>query len=435
MSRTHGRVAKALWSLALLFGAATLSLHVAGSPALSQAPRPTGFTDWGWPLPYEKISAASIRWLRERGWWPLQVAWQSPFSGQNTIMLVIRDLDLLGKRGIEARFHAFEAGPPINEAFLAGRIQVGVGGNFPFTTLLDRGVPLGVLAILAPNLGHAVVVPRESPIRKLTDFKGRSAPAIVGIVTGSSAEFFFQSAAKVVGLDIGKDVVLKPMPPSEQALMPRGIDAVVPWDPTVALVTEVRKTGRVVEWIFPYNFYQGNLYVPRELIEGAAEVAQAITDAYVEAALWIRRYPEQALDIMAREATLQVFPRGLLRQQIRLYNLLYKPTVYFPHADFWAEENSRIATWLRENGRLTREITYKTYFDSFQPRFMTQTFAKLGWRVPSRPVFLPPDWKGAIGTLPYPPYYNAATLKTPQPFPERGDLVRPWWFAGKLYSP
>ena len=29
------------------------------------------FTDWGWPQPYEQISAKSKQWLQDKGWWPL----------------------------------------------------------------------------------------------------------------------------------------------------------------------------------------------------------------------------------------------------------------------------------------------------------------------------------------------------------------------------
>ena len=43
------------------------------------------FAAWGWPLPYEKVSDKSVAWLKEKGWWPLQVAFQSPWSGQNNI--------------------------------------------------------------------------------------------------------------------------------------------------------------------------------------------------------------------------------------------------------------------------------------------------------------------------------------------------------------
>lgn len=26
------------------------------------------FTDWGWPLPYEKVSDKSVHWLKSKGW-------------------------------------------------------------------------------------------------------------------------------------------------------------------------------------------------------------------------------------------------------------------------------------------------------------------------------------------------------------------------------
>ena len=129
----------------------------------------------------------------------------------------------------------------INEVMVSARAQVGNGGNFPFTSLLDKKVPVKAIAILSPNLLHATVVPIDSPIKSLKDFKGGAEPATIGIVTGSSAEFYFQMAAQVNGLQLGKDVILKNMPPGEQMAMPKGISAVVPWDPTPAMMVEERK--------------------------------------------------------------------------------------------------------------------------------------------------------------------------------------------------
>jgi hypothetical protein len=43
------------------------------------------------------------------------------------------------------------------------------------------------------------------------------------------------------------------MPPGEQLLMVKGIGAVVPWEPSVTIITDDRKTGREVDTIFPYN--------------------------------------------------------------------------------------------------------------------------------------------------------------------------------------
>src|ERR1700747_2790695 len=224
-------------------------------PAAAQS-----FTDWGWPQPYEKVSAKSIDWLKQKGWWPLGFGWQGPFSGQNTINVVMDKAELMQKRGLDAKFQVFAAGPDVNEAVASARIQVGNGGNFPFTSLLDRGVPVRAIAVVAPNLKHSTVVPLDSPLKKLADLKGSNPSATIGIVTGSSAEFYFTQAADIVGLQIGKDVILKNMPPAEQLLLPRGIAAVVPWEPSVTILTEERKTGREIDTIFTYNFYTARFY-------------------------------------------------------------------------------------------------------------------------------------------------------------------------------
>ena len=414
-----------------ILAAATLAVLLSGIvPASAQS-----FTDWGWPQPYERVSQKSVDWLKQKGWWPIGVGWQGPFSGQNTINVVMDKAGLLEQRGMEAKFQVFAAGPDVNEAVASARVQVGNGGNFPFTSLLDRGVPVKAIAVVAPNLKHSTVVPLDSNIKKLADFKGSNPPATIGIVTGSSAEFYFTQAAEVVGLQIGKDVILKNMPPSEQILMAKGIGAVVPWEPSVTIITENRKTGTEVDTIFPYNFYEGRFYVRQELIDNVPDVVQSISDAFMEATLWIRLNPDKAADLLAAEPMLKNFGKELLLQQTKLYNNLYKPTYSYPFAAMWGEEDARIAKWLKERNRLTKALTANDYEASFDTRFMENTYQKLGWKIPTRAPFLPPNWSGKIGQLPYPEYANAVTLKEPQLWPEAGDLTRPWTFNGKTYKP
>ena len=414
-----------------ILAATTLAALLSGIvPASAQS-----FTDWGWPQPYERVSQKSVDWLKQKGWWPIGVGWQGPFSGQNTINVVMDKAGLLEQRGIEAKFQVFAAGPDVNEAVASARVQVGNGGNFPFTSLLDRGVPVKAIAVVAPNLKHSTVVPLDSNIKKLADFKGSNPPATIGIVTGSSAEFYFTQAAEVVGLQIGKDVILKNMPPSEQILMAKGIGAVVPWEPSVTIITENRKTGTEVDTIFPYNFYEGRFYVRQELIDNVPDVVQSISDAFMEATLWIRLNPDKAADLLAAEPMLKNFGKELLLQQTKLYNNLYKPTYSYPFAAMWGEEDARIAKWLKERNRLTKALTANDYEASFDTHFMEKTYQKLGWKIPTRAPFLPPNWSGKIGQLPYPEYANAVTLKEPQLWPEAGDLTRPWTFNGKTYKP
>ena len=59
------------------------------------------FTAWGWPQPYEKVSEKSVEWLKRKGWWPLQVAFQSPGHIQRRLSLVAERLADLECRAVE----------------------------------------------------------------------------------------------------------------------------------------------------------------------------------------------------------------------------------------------------------------------------------------------------------------------------------------------
>ena len=415
----------------LLLGAAAAAAILPGA-VHAQA---SGTTEWGWPTPHEKVSEKSIAWLKEKGWWPLQVAFQAPWSGQNTVNIVMDRMGMLTQRGIEAKWTAFASGPAINEVLISGRFQVGNGGNFPFTTLVDRKIPVKAVAMQSPNLLHAMVVPNDSPLKSFKDLKGRNPPATIGIVTGSSAEFYFHIAAQLNGVEIGKDVILKNMPPGEQMAMPKGIDAVVPWDPTPTMIVDERKTGRIIDSIFNYNIYVGQFYLRSELIENAPDVAQAWTDAFAEATLWTRLNPDKAVALMAEDPNLKNFSKEILLQQLKAYNNLYKPTSIYPLGEFYGQVNEPIYKWLFEAKRITRPLLGADFASAVDERFMRNTFGKLGWTVPKTATFLPAGWQGKASQPPYPNYLHALNLTTPQTFPEAGDLTKPWSFGGRSYKP
>ncbi len=409
------------------FGALTV---VGSLPAQAAA-----FTDWGWPQPYEKVSDKSVAWLKQKGWWPLQVAFQSPWSGQNNINIVMDKEGLLAKRGVEMKLTAFGSGPAVNEVLVSGKVQVASAGNFPYTSLLDKEIPVKAIALITPNILHATIVPLDSKIKSLADFKGANPPATIGIVTGSSAEFYFQMAAEVAGLKVGKDVILKNMPIGEQLALPKGIDAVVPWDAGASIIVHDRKNGRIVDSIYPYNMYEGNFVVRQELIDNVPDVVQALSDAYVEALLWARHNLDGTVKLLQADPSLKNFSHDILVQQTRTYNDFYKPTFVYPHAKFWGEANEPIFKWLYQLKRIQHPLTAADFAKSVDASYMDKTFAKLGWKVPAEPPFIPAGWKGSLDKFPYPEYVTPLNLKEPQPFPEKGDLVKPWTYGGKTYNP
>ena len=399
--------------------------HVAG-PA---------FSDWGWPLPYDRISDQSIKWLKDKGWWPLPVTKQPVYSGPNATWYVMEKLNLLGKRGLEAKFLALLTGPAVIESFVSGKIAVGHSGNLPFIVMVDKELPALGFAVEAPNTKIAVVVPPDSELRKLSDLKGRGKPTSVGLIVGGATQFYFGLAAKTHGLIQGRDYILQNLGNAEMATMPKGVDAVMPWEPHRSLLIKIRRLGREIDVVFPYNFMMGYSFFRRELHEQAPDVAQAVVDAYVEAQLWIRRYPDQALELVKSIRELEGFPMELLAQQLAAYNNLYKPTSAFLFDEFWAGENSRVSAWLKENNVTRRLVTGEDLSKYHASQYQARTYKKLGWRVPSQPPWIPRNWGGRVGVIPYPEYLQQDSLSQPQPWPEPGDLVAPWSFGGRTYTP
>ncbi len=410
-----------------------VALAASAAPASAQQ-----FTAWGWPQPYEQVSARSIEYLKQQGWWPLQYGYQPPWLGQATIPHVIKDSGLDRKRGLDIQLQSFLAGPPLNEALIAGKIQIGVGGNFPLTTLIVRKAPVRSPGVVwTPVLEHSILVPLDSTVKRPADFKGK----VVGLVTGSSAEFAFTAYLRANGVD-PKDVTIKPLPIPDQATMPRGIDAVVPWSPTPSLMAKYRKNARIFDDTAPFQLYWGTLHMREEIFQHAPDVVQAVVDMVVEALLIGRLNPKAAAELTRKDPALAAYPPEHLYEETVNTISTMKPTWIYPFIDVYAVEGARVAKFLHEGGRIREPVTEDAYRAWFQggTKWMDATFRRLGWKIPKEPPYFPPGMTSAA-------FGQAAragqrfTLIVPyklerwQPFPEPDDLDKRWQFDGKWYEP
>ena len=421
-----------------------LELTAAAAALSSLAPQAAAakdpaFTEWGWPQPYDKVSDKSIAWLKSKGWWPLKWGYQPPWMVEGTFPLVIHAQGLDKVRGLEIDFLPFLAGPPLNEGIIAGTLQIGNGGDFPVTSLIIANAPVRSTGwILTPLIRHGIMVRPDSPITKPEDLKGK----VVGLVTGSSAEFAFVGYCEAHGLDPAKDVTIKPMSIPDQVTFPRGIDAVVPWDPTPELMAKYIKNAKYFADTGPYQMYWGDVHVRNELAENTPDVVQAINDMATEALLWQRLYPKKATELVKAQPSLQVYPEQLLYDQNVVYANNLKPTEIYPFAELYAIEGARISAFLSKTGRAKRQLTEADYMQYFRDadRYMGATFQKLGWTIPKQPPFFAPgvtlesyrtwikDNKPFNFIFPY-------QIAKAQPWPGKGDLHKPWSYAGKIYRP
>src|SRR5579872_5664403 len=150
--------------LELTAGSALGAALAGATPAFA---KDAAFTDWGWPQPYERVSDKSIAWLKSKGWWPLRFGYQPPWMVEGTVPPVIVAAGLDKARGLEIEIVPFLAGPPLNEAIVAGSLQIGNGGDFPITSLILANAPITSLGyILTPVLRHAIMVRPDSTLSK-----------------------------------------------------------------------------------------------------------------------------------------------------------------------------------------------------------------------------------------------------------------------------
>ena len=214
-------------------------------------------------------------------------------------------------------------------------------------------------------------------------------------------------AATVHGLEMGKDVILKNMPIGEQLALPKGIDAVVPWDAGASVILEERKNGRMINSDLPVQ------HVRRELRRLDGTCRQR-TRCRSGAQRCLRRVA--ALDASecrgngqasAEDPSLKNFSKEILTQQTRTYNLLYKPTFIYPHAKFWGEANEPIFIWLFQQKRIQRPLKGTDFEQSVDARFMEKTFGKLGWASSEDTAFPAGKLAGLIGQDALPGLHDA----------------------------
>lgn len=366
-----------------------------------------------WPIATPKVSDASIAYLKEQGWWPLKIGYFADVPGFSAHWAVMRADQMLERRGLEVEYQTFNSGPPILEAFVAGQTQVTHYGDFPFWSTVDKGVPAVAFAVTGVNNEVALVVPNNSAYHTLDDLRAADHELVIGTTLGSYAEFYLRSIP-------GLKYHIAGMGMRDAQVIPQGVDAVAIWDPHLSFALEKglgRKLDNVYPWYFPtaYEFARG------EIAEHAPDVMQALADATEEALLAVRADPDRAAKVYCEDPRAKAWSPADVRTQIDRYLTLYKPTYKYLNADFWATEDARVVAAQFDAGRLTHKRTAEELKTNFAPQYLADTYARLGWAVPAKPVFLPSDWSGTAGQPPYPTYLHAGGA--PQAFPEPGDLV------------
>lgn len=171
----------------------------------------------------------------------LRIGWQVPWATQGQLAQILKHSDVLEKNGLKAEFKGFNYGPPLNEAALAGEVDVIFTADQPAATLLSKNQNWVIIGRLMYNR-VSLYVPTKSPIETVADLKGKT----VGMPFGAAAQRMALKAEKDASLDPKKDVNNVNLDIYEQSDLVRdpnatkwgNMDALAGFDPTPAIFEE-----------------------------------------------------------------------------------------------------------------------------------------------------------------------------------------------------
>lgn len=166
----------------------------------------------------------------------VRIGWNPLAGGSGALcMLMIRDKLFEAEalkigRTVTLDWKSFLAGPPATEAMVAGQLDIDLhSAGLPAVGRVAGGVPATPFGVVGSHISNAVMVPPNSPIKRVIDLEGKR----VGLPIGTSAHYLL---ASIVKIHTDKSlqqagVKLINMPAADALKMPNGIDAAAVWVP------------------------------------------------------------------------------------------------------------------------------------------------------------------------------------------------------------
>ncbi|MEU7256763.1 ABC transporter substrate-binding protein [Streptomyces rimosus] len=221
-------------------------------------------------------------------------------GGSESILRAAGELDDMPYR---IQWSTFTSGPPLLEAINAGAVDVGGVGNTPpvFAAAANSKIKV-VAASHGSSAGEAVLVKKDSPIKRPAELKGKS----IAVAQGSSAHYQLVASLRKAGLS-PKDVKLNYLQPADAlAAFTRGrVDAWAVWDPYTSQALDqsdarVLTTGEGV-----VNGLSFQVAAPAALSDEKKSAAlKDYVDRLRRAQDWVHRHPDAWAKVWAKETGL-----------------------------------------------------------------------------------------------------------------------------------
>ncbi len=206
---------------------------------------------------------------------------------KTAVLLVVKARKQLEKRfesrGLTVRWVEFPSGPPLLEALNAGGVDYGYTGDAPPIFAQAARANIRYVGVIpARGYGQAIVVPDASPMKTLSDLKGKK----VGVAKGSSAHNLLVTALEIANVAWSDITPVYLAPADAASAFARGsIDAWSIWDPFYA-IAELKQNARALP-IDPKKTAQNSFFLAnRDFLALHADVIAAINEEIAAATAW-----------------------------------------------------------------------------------------------------------------------------------------------------
>lgn len=160
----------------------------------------------------------------------IRLGWQVPWTLQGQIVQVLKRTDILKNNGLDVEFVGRTFGPELNEAALAGALDIVLTADQPAAALFQKSDDWVGIGRLMYNR-TSTYVPISSPIKRLEDLKGKT----VGLPVGAAAERIFYEALSSKKIEKKDVTVIHLNMPEHLPLVQRASNESKKWDQFDAL--------------------------------------------------------------------------------------------------------------------------------------------------------------------------------------------------------
>lgn len=263
------------------------------------------------------ITLASLGMLLSSPVWAIDPTVQQlriGFQKSSINFAIIKQQKLLEQEFPNAKvtWNEFPAGPQILEALAVGSIDVGVTGDAPPVYAQAAGKPLYYIAYeTAKPLASAILIPKGSSLKQLTDLKGKR----IALQKGSSAHFLLVQAVRKAGLKWSDIQPIWLTPADARAAFQKGaVDAWAIWDPYYAS-TELEDQAKVLATgknLSPnYTFY---LAAPN-FVQQHPQAVTGLLKQINQADRWVQQHQSETADLIGKSTGLKPAVSSLFVQR------------------------------------------------------------------------------------------------------------------------